>query len=202
MEQELKSNRLKKVGERLWRMQNPPTLTCAMWVCGSDRVKFVNDFLANKPKEEIYMKRCTQWWTGYKGQEVVWIENANTQVSDWMKQVLLTWVKGRPFTAETQGGHIENVRPEILIVTSATGCNDFFKTDVRGELFMEHIAGKKTKQKKDYQRKKEEYERVMQRVKYEKAKAYLEERGFEIPKGPLMTAKVLEKESTTESESE
>lgn len=64
-----------------------------------------------------YAKPLNKWWDGYRGQEVVVIEEWEPK-NECTASKLKIWADRYPFPAEIKGGTIERIRPLKIIVTS------------------------------------------------------------------------------------
>ncbi|AUM61930.1 Rep [uncultured virus] len=64
-----------------------------------------------------YAKPLNKWWDGYRGQDVVVIEEWEPK-NECTASKLKIWADRYPFPAEIKGGTIERVRPQKIIVTS------------------------------------------------------------------------------------
>lgn len=71
------------------------------------------------PDHQPYLKGLNKWWTGYKMQKVVIIEEACPDSCKFLAPLFKQWCDKWPFTAETKGGSFENgIRPDYIIITS------------------------------------------------------------------------------------
>lgn len=56
---------------------------------------------------DIYFKDSSnKWWSGYKGEKKVLIDELPFQASEWMLDKLKYWVNGIPTLVETKGGEV------------------------------------------------------------------------------------------------
>ena len=81
------------------------------------------------PDEEPYLKLVNKWWTGYRGQKVVIIEEVQKDIVPGLQSLLKQWVEKWEFAAETKGGQFTSLRPPYIIVTSNYCINDVFTED-------------------------------------------------------------------------
>jgi len=64
-----------------------------------------------------FRKQLNKWWDGYRGQEVVVIEEWSPK-NDCTAANFKIWSDRYPFNAQVKGGTLENIRPRKIIVTS------------------------------------------------------------------------------------
>lgn len=65
----------------------------------------------------LFPKDLNKWWDGYKGQEVVLIEEWSPK-NDCTASALKKWADRYPFNGQIKGGTLELIRPKKIIVTS------------------------------------------------------------------------------------
>lgn len=86
-------------------------------------------WVQSETKEECYMKPCTKWWDGYKGQEDVLIDELEKKAAEYnMGHYLKEWAQHKYFLAEIKGGTI-SIRPKRLYVTSNYSMEEIFGHD-------------------------------------------------------------------------
>lgn len=64
-----------------------------------------------------YQKELNKWWCGYRGEEVVAIEEWCPK-NECTASSLKIWADRYPFTAQIKGGSMMNIRPKKIIVLS------------------------------------------------------------------------------------
>lgn len=65
-----------------------------------------------------YMKGLNKWWDNYNGEKVVIIEEADPKRCEMLGHYFKLWLDKYDFRPETKGGHIGQMSPEYIIVTS------------------------------------------------------------------------------------
>lgn len=99
------------------------------------------------PEEPPYLKEINKWWTGYRGQKVVIIEEIQPDLPQPLIGMMKKWFDKWEFACETKGGQFQSIRPPYIIVTSNYSIEDIF-TNVRDCEAIKRrffIAEKKTK---------------------------------------------------------
>lgn len=80
---------------------------------------------AREENPDAYIKQCNKWWNDYDDQDVVIIEDIDTE-HHWMAYFINQWADRYSFPAETKGGQL-TVRPKKIIVTSRYTPDQIFK---------------------------------------------------------------------------
>lgn len=65
-----------------------------------------------------YLKGITKWWDNYRYEEVVVIEEADPLRCQHMAHYFKIWCDHYPFRAEVKCSHLNNIRPNKIIITS------------------------------------------------------------------------------------
>lgn len=73
---------------------------------------------------QLYSKDATKWWDGYRGQDVVLIEDIDPSQASMIRQFKI-WADKYAFLAETKGGMI-NIRPKVIVFTSQYTIEEVF----------------------------------------------------------------------------
>lgn len=76
----------------------------------------------------LYIKSHNKWWLGYKGEEVVLIDDLSKTEANWFGEHLKQWCDHYPFPAETKGDGMV-IRPRKIIVTSNYSIEDCWGHD-------------------------------------------------------------------------
>ena len=65
-----------------------------------------------------YDKQMNKWWDGYLYDEIVVIEEVDPKKCEHMAYFFKRWCDRYPFRAEIKNGHLNNIRPQKIIITS------------------------------------------------------------------------------------
>jgi len=66
---------------------------------------------------DAYIKQPTRWWDGYMKEKVCIIEDFDV-FHVGMSYYLKIWADRFPFPGEIKGGNLNNIRPQLIIITS------------------------------------------------------------------------------------
>lgn len=66
---------------------------------------------------DCYIKSRNKWWSSYRGQDVVLLDDLGHNDAKWIGDFLKDWAGQFPFQAETKGAGMQ-IRPKKFIVTS------------------------------------------------------------------------------------
>jgi len=80
---------------------------------------------ARRENPGAYIKQCNKWWDGYKCEEVVIIDDLDTN-HEYMAYFINQWADHYAFPAEIKGGTLM-IRPKKLIITSRYSPDQIFK---------------------------------------------------------------------------
>lgn len=80
---------------------------------------------AHETYPNAYPKPRNKWWDGYKGEEVVILEEVSPDDAPWIGPMLKVWADHYPFIAEKKGTS-EMIRPRVVIVTSNYSMEEVF----------------------------------------------------------------------------
>jgi len=97
--------------------------TTGVWIhglAGSGKTRAVHDAYP-----QAFSKDASKWWCGFKGQEVVLLDDIDPSHSSWIARFLKIWGDRYPFTAQQKGGSVL-IRPLKFIVTSQYKIEDIF----------------------------------------------------------------------------
>lgn len=68
-------------------------------------------------EDELYFKNLNKWWCGYKGEDVVIIEEWGLETAKFLGDFLKIWADIYSFRGEVKGGS-KMIRPKRIIITS------------------------------------------------------------------------------------
>lgn len=99
-----------------------------LWLYGQARTgkSYLARVLAESANYTYYLKKCSKWWDGYTGQEVVIIEDMD-RTHTHMLHDLKIWADRYPFPAEVKGSQTR-IRPKWIIITSNYTIGDVFRS--------------------------------------------------------------------------
>lgn len=101
--------------------------TCGVWIYGPPGTGKSHEVNAKFPS--AYQKNINKWWDGYKGEDVVWIDEVAPEHMTWIVPFLKKWADKFPFPAEAKGSQRE-IRPAKLIITSNYSLDELGLNDV------------------------------------------------------------------------
>lgn len=126
---------LKKIYEHEAALSNNrvllPGSICGMYLYGPPGIGktfFCREF-AKIHSASIYVKMHNKWWDGYRGEEIVVLEDMDHSTAKHMGHFLKEWVDEAPFPAETKGG-FTRIRPVLFIVTSNYPISELWPEDL------------------------------------------------------------------------
>lgn len=90
------------------------------WIWGDSRIG--KSYAVRKLFPNFYLKENNKWWDGYVGQDVVLIDDID---SDFLRHYLKIWADNYTFTGETKGGTV-TVTNSLLFVTSNYAISELF----------------------------------------------------------------------------
>lgn len=69
------------------------------------------------PEDNLYFKNLNKWWCGYKGEDVVIIEEWGLETGKFLGDFLKIWADIYSFRGEVKGGS-KMIRPKQIVITS------------------------------------------------------------------------------------
>lgn len=80
-----------------------------------------------------YDKLLNKWWDGYKGEDVILLDDVTPTSFKELQQLLRRWCDKYTVHVEVKGGSMK-VRPKKIVVTSNYKLEDMFKKDEEGNI--------------------------------------------------------------------
>ena len=93
---------------------------------GSGKSRYAFEW-CSRNNRSLYLKGINKWWSGYRNQDVVLIEEWHCDVVPGLQERLKAWADHNPFPAETKGGHAQ-LRPPMIIVCSNYTMEECFQS--------------------------------------------------------------------------
>jgi len=75
-----------------------------------------------------YIKSHNKWWLGYKGEDVILIDDLSKTEGQWFGEHLKQWADHYPFPSETKGDGMV-IRPKKIVVTSNYSIDEIWGHD-------------------------------------------------------------------------
>jgi len=101
--------------------------TCGQWFIAP--TGYGKSYLARKMYPDLFDKPLNKWWDGYRGQDVVLLDDVDMCHNVWIGYFLKRWADRYSFPAEQKGTTIQ-IRPKILVVTSQYTIEELFGGDL------------------------------------------------------------------------
>lgn len=113
-----------------------------LWIWGKPGTG--KSYVAREIAKELFdgdpfLKQVNKWWTGYRGQSVVIIEEIQPDLPNPLIGMLKQWFDKWEFACETKGGQFNKIRPPYIIVTSNYSIDDVFTNPVDCEAMKRRI---------------------------------------------------------------
>lgn len=93
---------------------------CGYFIYGKSGAgkSFYARMLNGNNDEDTYLKNFNKYWCGYKGEDLVILEDADPSKVKGLDQELKIWTDRYAFAPENKGGHTGKIRPKKVVITS------------------------------------------------------------------------------------
>lgn len=85
------------------------------WIWGPTHTG--KSWVARTQNEPVFVKEVNKWWDNFEDEDLVLIEDWDVDDHHTARRLKL-WADIYPFRGETKGGHISEIRPRQVVVTS------------------------------------------------------------------------------------
>jgi len=96
---------------------------CGIWIYG--KAGCGKTQLTRKRWPKAYPKMLNKWWDGYKGEEVVLLDDVDPSHAPWIGGFMKNWGDSVNFIGEFKGGS-KQIRPKLVVVTSQYSIDQVF----------------------------------------------------------------------------